>query len=163
MGRHLAIACLWTFVLGGCEWMAALSCSAATTEPCDPEAFEARCLDDHSLVNCTQLQRAGDNHVGSGWHVFRDSCFHGDVCRLIDGFAECVAPPEESCDLDTDERRCVDGRVQYCAPLDTYRGERYWDGTSARWGHLDEVCHPSSALVPASGAADETEQLEAPR
>lgn len=148
MSRLLIL--VWLSSLLGCEWVAAMSCSAATTKACDPETFEAQCLDDHSLVNCTQLVRAGGYTVGSGWHEFRDACHNGDECRLIDGFAECIAVPEEACELGTDDRRCAGGRVQFCAALEDYRGE-YWDGVSARWVNLDETCTASQDHDPPRG------------
>lgn len=149
MRRLVVLA--WLSGLLACEWGAAMSCAAATTKACDPETFEAQCLDEHSLVNCTQLVRAGGSTVGSGWHELRDVCRNGDACRLIDGFAECVAIPEEACDLGTDDRRCVRGRVQYCASLEVYRGDEYWDGQSARWVNLDETCTASPDHDPPGG------------
>lgn len=129
--------------LTGCEWVAAILLSATTTKTCDPATYEATCVSKHSNLNCTKLQRAGGFKVGDGWSEFRDYCHRGDECRIIEGFAECVAIPEEACDLKVDKERCVAGKKQFCSPLSLYRGDTFWDGKLARWVKLEDSCENS--------------------
>lgn len=134
-------------VAGGCEYVAALTLTAVARERCDPLQHVNQCLGDTTALNCTKAQN-GVGMPGEAWGVLRSSCHGDNRCQVIDGWAECVANPEASCDFRVDSRRCRNGFEERCDPLSFYRGYEHWDGQLSRWVSEPIACTVTSPATP---------------
>lgn len=138
---------LFTLGLGGCDYVAAILLTGATEQLCDPTQHVNRCLDDRTMLNCTRARR-GLGGVGSSWAVLEAECVGGNHCEVMDGWAECVAPPTTKCDLRGASERCRDGILERCDRLSFYRGDEHWDGELAAWVSVHLACTaPAPALT----------------
>lgn len=85
----------------------------AEAEPCDPAAFDSRCVDGHALV-CQQLVDPGDQRSPRAWPVLDDCPIRGWTCIIgSTGRASCIEPGGVPCDP-IDSVTCTPDGVLYC-------------------------------------------------
>jgi len=140
LARRVMGIALGALCVSGCHYCGAAAVMCADVrEECDPATFESGCPDPHTTLNCVSEQKAG---CRVRWYEHAWACEAPNECRVMEGVAECVALPVESCDLGTGgswPTRCVGGALQRCLPgglepeLESERG--YWRDAA-------EACRP---------------------
>lgn len=145
LARRVLWISLGALCVSGCEYCVAGAVMCADfREECDPATFESACPDPHTTRNCMSEQKAG---CRVRWYEQTWACEAPNECRVLEGVAECVSLPVESCDATpgrggTWPTRCVGGALHRCLPGELDSVEFDWESARGYWRDADEACPP---------------------